>query len=829
MIQVSAFSSNVLMNSTNSTFTRETFNFTGVQSITRYLQVPSDVVLTSGFINLTMYGASSVVTNIVSYYKLDGSSGPVVDSTGLNNGVNNDATPHVSGKINTAYQFHGNSQADYINLSVAGVSNGLNFTTYPFSINAWIYVTGATTGNEGIYGSATNGGIGFYYKDATKKLAFAKLGSAEVFSTGTIDFGRWAMATVVYNSTGANFFINGTFAGASAFPQTFPNTGDYRLGYFNWGGSLGSLYGSLDEVGVWNKELTPSEIQTLYNSYNGNSYPFGENSNFILSVSNSSFYNVSVTKNTYLNIVNPINSYLSTCSYLGGYCNVPIIFSSLNSANLTYSDLSFVNGGFNENSQTFNTTAYETATESFILNMSFDTNYYQLSSANLYYNGSIYPGTSSGNTFYSIINLPTITNTVNNAFYWNVSLTNSSGTFYFISTTNNQIINPIILSVCNSTLTTKALNFTFLDEETLSRITTGIFNGVFNYSLTKNGVSKIYTYNNLSANEVDICINQSGNIFSSITINYNNATGSNYGVRYWSEQGYVINNSRQDIPLYLLKSTSTTTFIILVQDNNLLSVPDVTVETYRFFSNTNTFQIVQSGITDVNGQTTGQFVINTGLYKFVVKNSNGDIIYSSTIQSVIPTTTPYTITLAIGNLIPNPLIPLSPLSNLAETLTYSKSTNLVIFSYSDTSNNFTNSSFIVAIQNYSNGNDWIVCNISSPNPNAILKCDLSYTGNKTGTYYANGIINRGGINYIVANTQFTIETFSSIMGMFGIILGAIIIMVCAFMFKFNEIAGVWMIVVACIFDNVMGLINFGWVFMTGLIAVAIVLTIIFKQ
>ena len=41
----------------------------------------------------------------IAYYRMDEASGAVIDAVSGNNGVNDGATPNVTGKINTAYEF----------------------------------------------------------------------------------------------------------------------------------------------------------------------------------------------------------------------------------------------------------------------------------------------------------------------------------------------------------------------------------------------------------------------------------------------------------------------------------------------------------------------------------------------------------------------------------------------------------------------------------------------------------------------------------------------------------------------------------------------------
>ena len=52
----------------------------------------------------------ALTTNLISYYKLDESSGDAIDAHGSNDGTVTGATQNVAGKINTAYSFDGAGQ-----------------------------------------------------------------------------------------------------------------------------------------------------------------------------------------------------------------------------------------------------------------------------------------------------------------------------------------------------------------------------------------------------------------------------------------------------------------------------------------------------------------------------------------------------------------------------------------------------------------------------------------------------------------------------------------------------------------------------------------------
>ena len=120
-----------------------------------------------------------------------------------------------------------------------------------------------------------------------------------------------------------------------------------------------------------------------------------------------------------------------------------------------------------ENSQTFNTTTYETSFETFILNLSaFDTS---IVTAELVYNGTnIGNGSgsiSSGDSivFSKQLSVGTLSGASESRnFYWRIY----NGTALRNSTTNNQNTVAAILAFCNTTINNPYINFTFKNETT---------------------------------------------------------------------------------------------------------------------------------------------------------------------------------------------------------------------------------------------------------------------------------------------------------------------------------------------------------------------------
>jgi hypothetical protein len=146
------------------------------------------------------------------------------------------------------------------------------------------------------------------------------------------------------------------------------------------------------------------------------------------------------------------------------------------------------------NSITYNLSSYETATESFVLNITSPTGYTP-TNALLYYNGTSYTSTITnvGGTEYRLsrtLNVPLVTGIGNNSFYFQWQM----GTSGQNSTTYNQSINQVSFGLCNASLTVPYVNFTFEDEETSNNLNATIDASNWIYYLGSISVNRTYTY-----------------------------------------------------------------------------------------------------------------------------------------------------------------------------------------------------------------------------------------------------------------------------------------------------------------------------------------------
>ena len=365
--------------------------------------------------------------------------------------------------------------------------------------------------------------------------------------------------------------------------------------------------------------------------------------NSVISIVNSQVWNYSgqfnQTNNKTNNIASIINQYLTASYLVGSNYIIPFIFHSDTAGILQYLDLIFNNDGFLENSQTFNTSTYETQSEKFDINITYDSSYYT-SSANLIYNGTSYTGTKSGTgntvTFSKSLVMESVYG--NKSLVWQIGLTNSSGTIYYNSSWNNQTVKPILFGLCNSTLNVTYINFTFKDETTELNMNASMDLATWSYGI--NGLTKSLIVSNTSLNNPNyaFCFSPVDKTISeTLTFQYANP---GYPQRQYYRSGTLTNSTTNQV-LYLLGSGSGiyTTFVTSSSSNAPIS--GVTLQFERMFNGI--WTLISQGTSDSAGSTTIWANPNYDLRVTATKTG-----YASTTVTVRPTQSIYTIVMGGG-------------------------------------------------------------------------------------------------------------------------------------------------------------------------------------
>ena len=337
-------------------------------------------------------------------------------------------------------------------------------------------------------------------------------------------------------------------------------------------------------------------------------------------------------------------------------------------------------------------------------------------------------------------------------------------------------------------------------------------------------LTKTFSFENSTINETILCISTNVTYSLNGQINYLKP-GGNYVSRDFYFSNFKISNISQSIRLFLLNASDSTSFIVKLQSQDLLPLSDYIIEIQRYYPGNDSFETVQGISTDANGEGVGFFKTETIDYRFVVKK-DGIIFLTTPKQKIIPVATPFRIILTLPSVGGAPWQPLEDIDDLTKTFTFNNATNTFSVSYVDSDSSFVSANLLVFKSNFS-GEDGLVCNETSTSSTAVLSCDLS--GEPDGSYYATFYVTRGIERLFIDSQSIILQSIAGVVGNLGILLGFFILLITASMFFFNDIVGIWSMTFGVIFLNFIGVINFGGIFVTGLLALAVMITILLKR
>ena len=218
---------------------------------------------------------STLGTGLYAVYKAESNTN---DSLGTYNGTGQGGLTYTAGKSGNAFTFNGSNA--YVNLP----NNTFNTLTGDFSINMWVKI--ANTGGAQTLLSAFDNvggqyGIFLFNSGSTYFDIYYGGSSVRLSESGVNPYNTWYMVTVVRKaSTSTKIYYNGTLSASntSTANPIYPTTTLSSIGV-----RKSTLYGfeyycgngtSIDEVNVWNKELTSTEVTELYNAGAGKFYPY---------------------------------------------------------------------------------------------------------------------------------------------------------------------------------------------------------------------------------------------------------------------------------------------------------------------------------------------------------------------------------------------------------------------------------------------------------------------------------------------------------------------------------------------------------------------------
>ncbi len=240
---------------------------------------------------LPSFAHASLLTNLTSYYKFDESSGNAADSVGTNTLTNVGSVTYASAVIN-----NGASMSSVAQRFTTPDNAALDFST-AVSMSVWIKL-GALPGTDTFQSLVTkwensagaqrawifrlenNGGT---YSIAMVVSNDGTANDAQKVTWPAPAISTWYHIVITYSSGSEKFYLNGSQLGTtqtSSITSIFDSSSAMLVNAVvpsspTEGGNL-----VMDELGLWSRDLTSTEVSSLYNAGAGLQYPFGLGATF---------------------------------------------------------------------------------------------------------------------------------------------------------------------------------------------------------------------------------------------------------------------------------------------------------------------------------------------------------------------------------------------------------------------------------------------------------------------------------------------------------------------------------------------------------------------
>jgi len=244
------------------TFTDSTLTYgTGFSSVINvvYIRDSVDLIVPRNLLN-------PLVANTVAYYAFEETSGVITDAT--------DSANDATSSTITTY-----SETGIVNNAITqAASDGSEVPVWtsfsrPLSYSVWINVPGAVTGTQYIVGWSNAGGPALAI--TSTQLQFIRQRQANVCDYNFVPTAStWYHIVFTYDASGNYaFYVNGSSVKTGTSNDASINYDlDLRVGSRDF--HTESFIGTMDELGIFNKVLSPTEVTELYNSGSGLTFPF---------------------------------------------------------------------------------------------------------------------------------------------------------------------------------------------------------------------------------------------------------------------------------------------------------------------------------------------------------------------------------------------------------------------------------------------------------------------------------------------------------------------------------------------------------------------------
>jgi len=259
------------------------------------------IISAASFAIPSSYAAGFDLTELKAYYPFEEESGDLINEAANAGSINSlgtsadgqleaGVTQGQSGIIGNSYNFPGDSNGQIqLGTSKSQFNFMHNSVTMTWSVNYWQDSTNTATSQAIIQNNvgttskvgidiANQGQVSRATASIFRGFLFTSVVGPGNSGSGTLPFdGDWHMVTVTYDHTlptdNLKFYVGGVFTAATTKDGATPSTNNAAVAMELAGfGNLLTYSGNLDEMSIWNRVLSPSEINDLYNNGAGLSF-----------------------------------------------------------------------------------------------------------------------------------------------------------------------------------------------------------------------------------------------------------------------------------------------------------------------------------------------------------------------------------------------------------------------------------------------------------------------------------------------------------------------------------------------------------------------------
>ena len=199
-----------------------------------------------------------------------GGDNNALDMIGTNNGTLMNGATFAAGKVGQAFSFDGVD--DYVEVPH---NASLSFSpTSPMTVDLWAYRTSSSNGHHLLAKRAGCGSNDMNYQLHLNQTGLCFLGTDVgdnmVCTTGglaDLPLNTWTHIAGTFDGSTLRLFINGQMVASNPSATLGPqNSAPLTIGALGSCSSIDPFGGLLDEVSIYNRDLSASEIAAIYNA-----------------------------------------------------------------------------------------------------------------------------------------------------------------------------------------------------------------------------------------------------------------------------------------------------------------------------------------------------------------------------------------------------------------------------------------------------------------------------------------------------------------------------------------------------------------------------------